>query len=145
MPFIKLFLQNVNGSNYKELMNLKDLYKSLPRATALQINDLCLGKVDLDVRRCRIISLDSLKASVDFIDYGLMGKMPLSALKLIPKESKFLQIQKICREFLLANVIINEHCLNYRNCLIHVYQYLIDKEFDMKIVGKVNKFLITEK
>lgn len=137
MPFIKLFLQNVNGANYQNLMNLKDLYKSLPSTTDIQINDLCLGKVDFDVRRCRVISLDSLKASVEFIDYGFMAKTPRSVLKLIPKDSKFLQMKKISKEFLLANVIINEFCLNYRKYLIHLYENLIDKEFDMKIIGKV--------
>lgn len=99
-------------------------------------------KVGNDVRRCHVLEIKNGDVAVlDFIDCGFIGNLPYSELKCIPKDHFLYHTPSICKDFYLAHVLINDGLTDYRERLKKVHDFLLNKSYNMEVVGVVSNAL----
>lgn len=103
---------------------------------------MCIAKIGKEICRCRVLEFDNNDGglvSLDFIDNGFVGKLPISELKLLPINHQLSREPPICKEFVLADLIIETSLKDYREKLKTMYNHLHNNLFEMVISGKVIK------
>lgn len=99
---------------------------------------MCMAKVSNEIRRCHVLKIENGEIAVlYFIDCGFIGKLSCCELKLMPRDHFLFHAPSACEDFLLAHVIINDEIPDYRERMKKVYDLLLNRSYDMEIVGVV--------
>lgn len=139
-PFLKIITQNINTAKYQNLKSLIHLYSTNCNAVKnkISLGAMCIAKIGKEICRCRVLEIDNGGlVSLDFIDNGFVGKLPVSELKLLPTNHQLSREPPICKEFVLSGIIIETTVKDYRERLKKLYDHLHNNLFEMGISGKV--------
>lgn len=85
-------------------------------------------------------------ATIDLIDCGFKNKISYNQLRILPKSSSINLLPSICKEFVIAELILSkEHC-DYRQKFAKFSELVVNKFFDLEILSeardKISHFII---
>jgi hypothetical protein len=142
-PFIKIITQNINTAKYQNLISSIQVFFTNSYADKdkgnITLDAMCIAKIGKEIYRCRVIGFEhDGSVRINFIDNGFTGKIPITELKLLPKDHQLCREPPICKEFILGGLVIETHTKDYRERLKKMYHRFFNNLFEMVIVGKVN-------
>lgn len=143
-PFLKISTQNINDACYQQLKCLHHVFSATSDKDTNQIKmgDICVAKHGKEVYRCKMLEIENgVTASLNFIDFGFVGNLPLKQVKILPRTHPLYDRPPMCKDFFIAFVVIKPETLNIREKLTRVFYMLHNKIFDLQIIKKVKNVL----